>query len=213
MGLTTWTPLAEPVEDEGFVRQFGTRAEKSVGATRAERIEGWLICPFHSPRGRVLGFEARRVDRKEMSQFKLSPDAYWNPVFLGLGRAMPAILRGRDIWVSEGQFDLYALDWVIPEGDANLSSLTAHLTPSHVEFLWRASLLGCHVHLVYDNDESGRKGLYGFTDDTGKDHWGALKSLEWVGVSCVPVTYSGGNDPGAIWENGGEHALREAFCL
>jgi DNA primase len=211
MRLTTWCPPEEPISDTNFVRQFGTRAEKREGATRAEKIEGWLICPLHSPRGKMIGFEARRTDRKEVSQFKIDPDAFWNPVFIGLRRAMPAIWRGRDIWVSEGQFDLYALDWVIPEGDANLASMRAHLTPSHVNFLWRASLLGCHVHMVYDNDEAGRKGLFGHTDETGREHWGAIRSLERVGVSCGVAPYRGGGDPGDIWDNGGEEALREAF--
>jgi DNA primase len=213
MGLTTWVPPETPIDDEAFVYRYGTVEEKRAGKSKGEKIEGWLICPLHSPQGRVIGFEARRTDRKAVSQFKLDPEAYWNPVLIGLKRALPAIWRGRDIWCSEGQFDLYPLDWVIPEGDANLASLTAHLTPAHVQFFWRASLLGCRVHMVYDNDESGRRGLHGFTDETGKERWGAIKSLNRVGVPCEAVSYGGGGDPGDIWDNGGVNAMRRAFRM
>lgn len=203
-GLVTWEPLLEPAPDRAFVERYGPHGEK---------LRDMLICPLYSPRGDTLGFEARSIHRKYITQFKLMPKAFWNPVWIGLHpEAMRKIWEGALICVVEGQFDLYALEWALDDKSVALASLRARLTPEHVEFLRRMSLRGCVVGMVYDRDESGRKGTHGWTDEeTGKERWGALKVLERVGVVCGDVPYTGGDDPGEIWDAGGAAAVRESF--
>jgi len=202
MGLTTWEPLSEPSPDAKFGELYGKYGEK---------IEGALICPLTNPRGDLLGFEARSILGKRISQFKVFPKAAWNPVWIGCRRAMARIYGGGDIWVVEGQFDLYPLEWVIPETDVVLASLRAQLTRAQVEFLRRVSGFGGTVHMVYDRDETGKKGVHGWVDDQGKRHWGALEQLRYVGVPCDDVPYRGGEDLGEVWDSGGVEAMRRAF--
>jgi len=81
----------------------------------------------------------------------------------------------------------------------------------HIEFLRRF----CRgwVHMVYDQDPTGRKATTGFRDDTGKWTPGALDNLKRVGLRCEDVPYSGGKDPGEIWDKGGIAQLRTAFRM
>lgn len=202
--LVTWDSLPEPSPDESFRKSFGPRGEN---------LEDLLICPLYSPRGEILGFEARGTRRKYISQYKLTPQGFWNPVWIGLHpQAMERIWDGALIWVVEGQFDLYALEWALSEQSVVLGSLRAHLTPEHIEFLRRMSLRGCEVRMVYDLDESGRRGTVGGVNPrTGRKVRGALEALGRVGVRCADVPYRGGSDPGEIWDSGGAVAVRNAF--
>lgn len=162
-----------------------------------ERFEGKVIYPVHSPRGKLLGFEARSVDAKDNDQFLL-PESYWNPVWAGMPQAMAALWAGKDVLVVEGVFDAFAMLHVA--GDrAVLGSFTAHLSWRHVEFL-RRWCLGT-VSMVYDRDAAGEKGTRE-----------ALEHLSKRGVRCGELRYGRrGDDPGLIWDRGGERALREAF--
>ena len=211
--LGVWNPPDTPSPIPEFTQRYGPYGEK---------LRGWLVTPLRDGRGGLLGFEGRNMAEKEVSQFKL-PRAFWNPVFVGLRRAMPKIWAGGDVWIGEGLFDLTALDHIVPERDATLAALTAKLNGSHVEFLRRfMQHLGnpkttytiSTVHMVFDRDEKGRKSTKGFVDDEGKKHWGAIESLDRVKVRCRDVYYTcppGCKDPGDLWERFGEDGLRNAF--
>jgi len=198
-GLVTWRPLDEPAPDEEFRKFYGPLGEK---------IAGFLVCPVRSPRGRVIGFEGRNIHRKQITDFRL-PEAKWNPFFIGTRAAMPALWAGHDVWVVEGIFDKFPLEWAVPEGDAVLATVRAHLGREHVEFFRRF----CRgwVHMVYDRDPTGCKATNGHVDDTGKRRPGALELLRRVGLQCRDVPYMGGKDPGEIWDSGGAEAIRRAF--
>jgi hypothetical protein len=105
-------------------------------------------------------------------------------------------------------FDLCPLEWAIPEKDAVLASVRAKLTMSHVEFLRR--FCRGRVNMVYDQDDSGRKGTFGFIDESGKKQMGALDWLRRVGLQCRDIPYEG-KDPGVIWDTGGVSAVRNTF--
>ncbi len=230
--LTEMT-LTEPVEGylygrgakEETVRELGCvtwRAGESLSQEplwlqrtgpdgRGEWLDNWLIMPLLGPRGQVLGFEGRRTDVKKFSRW-LTPDAAWNPVFAGLTpTAMQKIWAGGDIWIVEGIFDLFALQWAIPDKDVVLASVTATLNRRQVEFLRR--FCKGWVHMAYDNDASGKKGTHDWVDDEGKTRWGAIRKLEHVGLRCRDVKYSGGKDPGEIWDRAGAEGVRAAFSL
>jgi len=196
--LVTWQPLKAPAPVEDFRRWYGSRGE---------RLTGYLVCPVRSPKGTLLGFEARNTHRKQISDYRL-PQAKWNPFWLGVQVGMQRIWDGGDIWIVEGLFDKCALEWGVPNKDAVLASVRAHLTREHIEFLRRY----CKgwIHLVYDNDVTGRNATHGGPDSSGRMVPGALDRLARVGLKCRDVTYSG-KDPGAVWDKGGAAAIQAVF--
>jgi len=198
-GMVAWTPTEEPVPDIMFAKHYGLHGES---------LRGMVVCPVWSPKGSVIGFEARAIDKKFITDYRL-PKAAWNPFWLGTKGAMEKIWAGGDVWIGEGLFDKAALEWAIPETDAILASVTAKLSKRHVDFLKRFCV--GRVHMVYDRDETGRRGVLGYTDKTGKKYWGALESLQFVGLKCRDVVYQGGKDPGEIWDVGGVSAVKKAF--
>lgn len=202
IGCVNWQADSPYHQDPTWCHQFGPEG-------RGEYISEWLVLPFRGPRGQILGFESRHPEKKRFNRW-LMPDAYWNPVWAGLTpNAMGRIWDGCDIWVVEGFFDLFALQWAVPKKDVVLGSVTAKMNAKQVEFLRR--FCRGRVHLAYDNDESGRMGTHGWTEPDGKFRWGALQKLRHVGVDCSEVVYTGGKDPGEIWDRGGAYGVRAAF--
>lgn len=200
LGIKTWSVDVDQISDTDF------RARYSL--TRLN-IRGWLACPIYSPRGKVIGVEFRNTKRKALSEFLL-PEAGWNPVWMGLTpEKMEKVWAGGDVWVTEGLFDMFPMEWVVPDHDVVLATLRARLSVKHVEFLRR--FCTGWVHMVYDLDEAGRKATLGWVDDSGKKRWGALDSLKRVGVKCRDVPYFGGKDPGEIWESGGGVRMHSVF--
>lgn len=196
--VSTWRTPTEPVDLPGFADKF-----KSYG----ERLDGKLLFPFKGPRGNFLGFEARSIQEKRVYNYRL-PEAHWTPCWLGLTtETMGRIWAGEDVWICEGFFDVVALMRSVD--DVVLSSTHAGLSPLHVKFLGRFTR-GV-VHMCYDNDETGYKQTHGYRDEkTGKFHWGAVQRLQKEGVRVVVHQYSG-KDPGAVWDRGGDFALKQQF--
>lgn len=199
-GIKTWMPTDQDIPDPAFVKIYGPRGDN---------LKGYLVCPVRSPRGLLIGFEARSIHKKNIQDYRFA-ETKWTPFFLGTRSAMPKIWAGGDVWICEGLFDKTALEWAVPSKDAVLATVRAKLSDLHVEFLRRF----CHgwVHMVYDQDETGRKATVGWTDrETGRRRYGALDALRWAGLKCRDVPYSGGKDPGEIWDKGGAKALVAAF--
>jgi DNA primase len=203
LGMSLWTTPASESPDDDFNERYKVRRGRSY-------LDDRLVCPVLSPRGDLIGFEARTWQGdKYITDYRL-PEADWNPFFIGLvPETMEKIWNGGDVWIVEGLFDLTALERVVPKGDVVLATVRAKLSWAHVDFLKR--FVRGTVHIAYDNDETGKKQTFGWVDDTGKKRWGALDSLTRVGVDCRHVPYRGGKDPGEIWDKGGEAALRRAF--
>lgn len=199
-GFKTFRRQDEIIPDESFRSRYGRHGE---------RLDGYLVCPFSSLKGELIGFEARDIKVKRITEFRL-PEASWNPVWLGLW-SMEKIWAGGNIWIGEGLFDVLPLEWAVPESDAVLGSLRAKLTFAHVQFLKR--FCKGWVHMVYDRDDTGRRGTVGYVDETGKRKWGAIDSLENAGLRCNDVYYGNAKDPGEIWDRGGVEGIRAAFPL
>ncbi len=198
-GMVTWTPTDSDITDESFVKSYGLRGEK---------LRGYSICPVWSPRGILIGFEARSTFVKNIQDYRL-PETKWTPFFIGTRSAMPLIWNGGDVWICEGLYDKAALEWAVPDKDAVLATVTAKLSDLHVEFLRR--FCKGWVRMVYDNDNTGRMATNGWIDqESGKKRHGALDALRRVGLKCVDIQYKG-KDPGEIWDHGGVAAVRKAF--
>lgn len=204
LGVKSWRVLSDPAPDPVFRERYGEHGEK---------LQGWFLWPLLSPRGKVLGFEGRKYGEKLISRHLL-PEAEWQPIWTGLTpETMQRIWAGGDVWVVEGIFDLLPMEWVVPARDVVLGSERARLTDKHIEFLRRFIRgPGQQVWLVYDNDEAGKKGMFGWVDETGKKRWGAKDRLQRVKVPVGVRSYRG-KDPGDVWNHGGLAAMQDAFPI
>ena len=189
----TWETQDEESPDSAL---FGKRY-----GSRGERLNGWLACPLYCPRGDLLGFEGRTFHGEKRIIRYLLHRAFWNPVWIGMPTAMDPIFSGLDPWVLEGVFDVEVMRHILP-GEPILGSLRAKVTGKHVEFLKRFVRPGGSVMVVYDNDDTGRRGTKIVE---------AL--LNRAGLRCRIVRYIGGKDPGEIWETRGIEGLHRAFRM
>lgn len=208
MGIVEWQPPSTDCPEPSFVARYGPRGK---GGEKALDLRRFFIMPFWSPRGEILGFEGRPLNgKKQITDYRLAPSK-WNPVFLGLTPSdMVKLWEGGDLWITEGIFDAGPLERVIPESDVAVATVRAKLSEQHVQFCRR--FVRGTVHMVYDNDETGQKQVHGWVDTaTNRRRWGALECLERVGVSARAVSYSGGKDPGEVWDRGGLPYLKSAF--
>ncbi len=196
----TWSPLPIPVEADGW-SDMGAKGQ-------GEYLDGRLILPLWSPRGALLGFESR-TERKKIIKYFL-PEADWSPTFVGMSPlVMERLWAGGDLWLAEGFFDVFPLWHILPSTDAVLGTLTAKLSRRHLDFCVRF----CRgwVHVVYDNDDAGRKGAHTWVNKDGRKVWGAVEKLRHAGLKARSIPYDG-KDPGEVWSNFGLPGLRTAFA-
>lgn len=201
-GIVTWSPTTDPVADPVFCKRYGDNGEN---------LKGMLVCPIRSPKGQLIGFEGRSIHKKYITDYRL-PEEAWNPFWIGTRRAVEKLWAGGDLWIVEGLFDLLPLEWALSPSATVLASVRAHLSHAHVEFLRRF----CRgwVNMCYDRDETGIKATHGWIDKQGKKRWGAIERLQRVGLKCRDTpAYSGGKDPGEIWDRGGKAAIVSTFSV
>lgn len=206
MRLGCWTPPASESPDPGFVDRNGPQ-----GTWR----EGWLTVPYWSPQGNPLGAEFRTasyLEDKKVRDYR-TPKSASAPTFIGMtSQALHRIWSGGDVWLVEGLFDM-ALYHVVPPQDVVLALGTARLTRLQLDFLHRFMSRSATVHVVFDEDETGRKQALGFKHPkTGKDIPGVVSRIQRRGMHSRHVRYRGGKDPGEIWEKGGTPLLRATFA-
>lgn len=188
----TWKPPKTACPCPRFSANFGV-----VGG----RINGQLITPITSPRGSVIGLEARSFKgdgSKKVFQYR-TDQAQWNPYFLGAPKAFKALWEGYDVWVVEGIFDMVALEKVVPKSDAVISTLRAGMDSNSMTMLGRFATPLSSIHIAYDNDETGKK----------KSEWLAHK-LTSLGARVYTCKYRG-KDPNEVWAQGGDALLRRYF--
>jgi DNA primase len=188
LGIINWKAPEQPCQDHLFEKQFGAYGED---------LNDKIIIPLRSPRGSLIGIEARSYKTKKAISRFLLPTAEWNPVWIGADVFFPYIYSGKPVWIVEGLFDLSAIRRVIPKDHAVLASLRAKLTDKHLLFLKR---FASYVNMVYDRDETGRNGTHR-----------AIYDLKKLGIPCRDVPYRGGKDPGEIWDKTGDYGLDQAF--
>lgn len=188
----TWKRADTPAPCPVFSKNFGPYGEKA---------QGFLSFPIKSPKGEIIGIEARRAlpdGSKKVYQYR-TPSASWNPYMIGSDRAFQSLWNGSDIWVVEGVFDLVSLEKVVAPCDTVCSTLRAGMDQVTLNMITRFSGKGSTVFIVYDNDETGRK----------KSQW-LNRQLTNEGVRSVVWTYKG-KDPNEVWKAGGERMLRRMF--
>lgn len=180
---------------------------------KGHRVHNWLCIPLYSPRGRLIGCEYRNLEKKEVRKYHL-PESNWVPIFGGMCPTnLEKISSGSDVWLVEGIFDI-AIQKALPEKDVVLSMGGAKMTNLQKNFLHRFMRKTSTIHLCFDMDETGRKMANGYIHpDTNKKVWGVAERLKRLDLNVRTVNYTGGKDPGEIWENGGVFALQQSFNL
>lgn len=207
LGITTWR------QEACETRAGDTEWEKLGREGRGSRVDGMLAIPLRSARGAIVGADFRTTWRdKKVVLRHLLPEAAWCPTFVGLtARAADRLWQGADLWLVEGLFDMFALEWVVGSRGVVLACGRAALSQQQDLLLQRVLSPTATVYVVFDEDEAGRRGAAGGVDPkTGKYHRGAVDRLRRHGVRVVDVRYSA-KDPGALWDAGGLAALRRGF--
>jgi len=199
LNIKSWERPFEPSPSKNFTEKYGQYGE---------RLEGMLAIPLYSPSNQIVGVEFRSTQEKRVMEYR-TPRAQWNAVFAGLKNALPNIINGGSIYITEGIFDLFALEWVVSGESAVISTIGARLSKTHVNFLSRFAQKS--VNMVYDNDETGKNATFGVKTKDGKCKVGAVELLERKGLDARAIQYHGAKDPGEIWDRGGATALYQAF--
>ncbi len=209
LGITTWR--SQVCEARPQDTEWARLGREGCGS----RVNGMLTVPLRSARGVVVGADFRTtwVDKKTVLRHLL-PEAAWCPTFVGLtSRAADLLWSGADLWLVEGLFDMFALDWVVGDRGVVLGCGRAALSQQQDLLVQRLLSPTAAVFVVFDEDEAGRRGAVGGIDPkTGKYHRGAVDRLRSRGVRVVDVRYSA-KDPGALWDSGGRTALQRAFGM
>jgi len=187
----SWNPHSN-VQDPRFKSMFGQQGE---------RIKEHLIIPISSPRGQIIGLEARSLSedgQKKVLQYR-TPHSQWNPYLLGSQNAFKALWEGHDLWIVEGVFDLIAVEKCLSNGDAVCSTLRAGMDANTLASISQFYTPMSTIYICYDNDETGRK----------KSLW-LHKEMSRLGIRCVEWKYRG-KDPGEVWKAGGLQGLKKMF--
>lgn len=190
----SWTPPQTPSPCPKFTSTFG-----ALGL----RLKEQLLVPIHSPRGVILGFEARQIlpdGSKKVTQYR-NHYAQWNPYFLGAEKAFKTLWAGGDIWIVEGMFDMVSLERVVPSSDAVISTLRAGMDKVSMEMIERFCSQHSTIHICYDNDETGRN----------KTEWLYRLFLK-SGLRVTKPVYRG-KDPNEVWKLGGDTLLKRYFLF
>lgn len=161
------------------------------------RIDDVVTLPLTNALGHVLGMQFRHVDqaRKGYSEYVIERE---EPVFFGLGQAMPEIWRTRRAFLVEGAFDVFPVQRAIPYVFA---TLTARVPAQLARFLRR---IVKHVALGYDMDRTGRASCERFVKNYGHD-------FEVQTIAYPPARLADGKlakDPSDIWEAWGDTRLQ-----
>jgi len=187
MCLGEWA--GEKVSDPSFALRYGDHGE---------RLLGWWCWPIRTPSNRIVGIEFRNPDRKEIVKHLIHDESDPHATWVCRPDSFEKLWNGGAVWLVEGIFDLFALEWAVPETDAVLACGRANLNKKQAESLRR--LAPAFVHVAFDRDDAGQRGA-SF----------AAKTLTETKLRHGVVSYGGGKDPGEIWSKGGKQAVLAAF--
>lgn len=155
--LDSWDGLRAvfPDYEQETLVEAGLVIEREEGGarTRYDRFRDRIMFPIRNPKGQVIGFGARVLDRGE-PKYLNSPET---PLFqkgselYGLFEARQAIRAAGYVLVTEGYMDVVALAQLgFPQAVATLGTAC---TATHVQKLLRQT---DHVVFSFDGDRAGR---------------------------------------------------------
>jgi DNA primase len=116
-----------------------------------EKLKGSIVFPLRDPLGGLVGFQCRQIKTKLFHRFYL-PRVGVFPTMLGFPEALPHIVEGGRVILTEGLFDFLALQSSFPEA---VCVMTARLTPAQAEGVLAFAR---EVVFLFDQDLQGRRG-------------------------------------------------------
>jgi DNA primase len=149
------TTLARKAIDKGFTREE-LRAAGLIGARGDDYFNGRLLFPLSDARGRIVGFQARKLrdDDPLRAKYVNSPESELfrkGDLLYGLHAARPAIARQERAIVVEGNTDVLALRQAAVE--PVVASMGTALTERQLRELGR---LTKKIVLCFDGDAAGQ---------------------------------------------------------
>jgi len=187
MQLGEW--VGADIQDADFCKRYGEGGE---------RLLGWYCWPMRTPTNRLVGVEFRNPARKETIKHLLHTNADAHAIWACRPDSFQRLWEGGAVWLVEGVFDLFALEWAVPTTDAVMACGRASLNKKQAESLRR--LVPSHTYIVFDRDDAGGRGA---------DF--AEKTLTGLGMRYTRPAYGGGKDVGELWSKGGKQAVIAAF--
>lgn len=185
--IRTWECPSRPCPDHVWTSKYGACGEI---------FEGKVAYPFWSPQGTLVGVEFRSPYQKDV--FKVvGVRSKWIPLWGGMPLMMSKIWKTKSVVLVEGVFDAAPLWRAFPEAPI-LSCGTANVSRTQFAFLER---LVEDVYVVFDNDPAGRKGC-SHLERKARSHFRVHPMWEYGRLK---------DDPGAIWDRGGEDLVHEVF--
>ena len=156
LGLSPGEGLAAKARERGFTREE-LQAAGLVNARGRDYFPPRLMFPLADARGRVVGFQARRLrdDDPLRGKYVNSPESdlfHKSAILYGLHLARPAIAREDRAVVVEGNTDVIALRQAGVE--PVVASMGTALTERHVKELAR---LTRRLYLCFDADAAGEE--------------------------------------------------------
>ena len=152
LGMSLWTTPANESPDDDFNERYKVRRGRSY-------LDDRLVCPVLSPRGDLIGFEARTWQGdKYITDYRL-PEADWNPFFIGLvPETMEKVWNGGDVWIVEhGAGHEAQLESALRVDDTTLPDLELEPVCQARRRLRRRREANCHdVHAISRPDRSRR---------------------------------------------------------
>jgi DNA primase len=196
------TTLARKAIERGFTREE-LRAAGLTNARGNDYFNGRLVFPLADPRGRVIGFQARKLrdDDPLPAKYVNSPESELfrkGDLLYGLDRARSAIAKEARAIVVEGNTDVLALRQA--GFDPAVASMGTALTERQLRELGR---LTKRLYLCFDADAAGAEAT--------------LRGMELAaaqGFDVRVVTLPAGSDPADDPGNFEQHVARaESYLL
>lgn len=161
-----------------------------------------ITIPVCTPEGDLIGVKGRTWQPVTKSKYMIFGDTEKTlrnknrPPYGFEPYPKSAVVYGLDIW---GEQETYVWD----EGELNVKSfevmgIPALATGSASMSIWQASIIRdyCNELVIFiDNDDAGDTGIWGYTDDEGEYHPGAVAMLEpYIKVRIVGTHWYDAND-------------------
>lgn len=198
-----------PLEEEKILRLLVSaglikrRQADSVQNGEAENSKGYydffrerLVFPITRSDGVTVAFSARALRSGEgIPKYLNTPETPLfskRRTFFGLSQALPAIRKGRHLYLVEGNIDVISM---VQAGlDATVATCGTAVTPEHVAILKR---LVSRITVIFDGDSAGRKAAAS-----------CFELFRNSGVDLEAVALEPGVDPDSLCRSGGS---REAI--
>ncbi|NRA29702.1 MAG: DNA primase [Parvularculaceae bacterium] len=143
--------LGRGITEEMLIRA-GLLIKRDDGSTY-DRFRDRLMFPIRDPRGRVIAFGGRALQKDAQAKYLNSPETevfHKGRVLYNFGRARAALKNNQGLLVAEGYMDALALD---AAGFAAVAPLGTALTEQQLSLLWRVEQAPI---LCFDGDRAGR---------------------------------------------------------